>query len=648
MTAPAMEVLRSLKGFRATGTNQWEAKCPGHEDGKASLGVSIGTDGRVLLTCRAGCELDSILSAAGIPMRDIFPDKGNGHHHHAGERPSADWKGRAIACWHPYVDENGNVLYWKARINYMDADGAPAKEFLFWADGSWGVTKKNIRRVPWHLDRLVTAEELLIVEGESDVLAADELGFVATTLDNGANADPQIFVKCLRPDQRVIVIGDSDKPGREYRKKVLSALRPRVASLKSVDLPDMPEREKDLRGWLNHRRDDIAGAAERLSILIEAAPEWAPAESEKPADPWQVSTFTLADAYRDRPKREDIVEGLFSECSLSIVYGQPGCLKSALLADMACCVAGGLPFLPRDPGDLYGMITKPVPVHWADFDNGELTFNRFEAFGKARNLPDNLPLYFSIMPDPWLDGGNEQHMAALAARIEARGVKLLIVDNFKTVCGDLDENKPEVARVMSHFRRLVDRLRICAILIHHPPKADDEVLRGHGSILSALDLSLHCRRDTKDHVFVKPIKTRSAIPDAFTARFEYTHKAGSKEMETARFWRVGDAGDQPIKLNRSEIEVLVFIVNAGTASIKDITQGVRHTSPETAKRSAWTLASMELIVRTDHGGKGQEAVLSPTPKGVQYVRAQVKFPCSKSETPCDESFRTSSGESNDR
>lgn len=55
--------------------NGWKAKCPAHEDRTASLGISEGADGRVLLNCFAGCTTESIVAAVGLSMSDLFPDE---------------------------------------------------------------------------------------------------------------------------------------------------------------------------------------------------------------------------------------------------------------------------------------------------------------------------------------------------------------------------------------------------------------------------------------------------------------------------------------------------------------------------------------------------------------------------------------------
>ena len=48
------------------------ARCPGHEDGRPSLLITVTDDNKLLLHCRAGCQKQKVLDALGLKMRDLF------------------------------------------------------------------------------------------------------------------------------------------------------------------------------------------------------------------------------------------------------------------------------------------------------------------------------------------------------------------------------------------------------------------------------------------------------------------------------------------------------------------------------------------------------------------------------------------------
>src|SRR5215207_3881932 len=48
------------------------ACCPSHDDHDPSLSVTEGDDGRALVHCFAGCEVDAVLAALGLSVTDLF------------------------------------------------------------------------------------------------------------------------------------------------------------------------------------------------------------------------------------------------------------------------------------------------------------------------------------------------------------------------------------------------------------------------------------------------------------------------------------------------------------------------------------------------------------------------------------------------
>ena len=66
------EVLQRLNKVKGHG-NQYSALCPAHDDENASLSISQGADGKILLKCQAGCCTEDIISAMGLKMSNLFP-----------------------------------------------------------------------------------------------------------------------------------------------------------------------------------------------------------------------------------------------------------------------------------------------------------------------------------------------------------------------------------------------------------------------------------------------------------------------------------------------------------------------------------------------------------------------------------------------
>jgi len=74
----ADKIISMLDGVRSTGQDRWIAKCPAHEDKSPSLAIRE-VDDRLLLHCFAGCSIYEIVSAVGMELSNLFPEKRESH-----------------------------------------------------------------------------------------------------------------------------------------------------------------------------------------------------------------------------------------------------------------------------------------------------------------------------------------------------------------------------------------------------------------------------------------------------------------------------------------------------------------------------------------------------------------------------------------
>ena len=246
-------------------------------------------------------------------------------------------------------------------------------------------------------------------------------------------------------------------------------------------------------------------------------------------DPWQA--FTLQDAYLERPPVEYIAAGLFTLPSLNIVYGAPGTLKSFVLADLAVCVAAGQLWLPPAPWQPTGkgIETKPAPIIWLDFDNGERrTHERFGALARARDLPAITPIFYYSMPMPWLDATKPESITQMITRAKEKQTGLIVIDNLGLISGGADENSASMISIMSQLRQLAEGTGAAVVVIHHQRKGNGfkgragDTLRGHSSIEAAIDLGLLVEREEgSDTITMKSTKTRGQDVYPFSGAFTY-------------------------------------------------------------------------------------------------------------------------------
>ena len=67
-------LLSRLNGVRRVGALRYMARCPGHADRHASLSITMGRDGRLLLHDHGGCKTQTILTALKMAWADLFAD----------------------------------------------------------------------------------------------------------------------------------------------------------------------------------------------------------------------------------------------------------------------------------------------------------------------------------------------------------------------------------------------------------------------------------------------------------------------------------------------------------------------------------------------------------------------------------------------
>jgi hypothetical protein len=252
-----IEEIVDVLGAKPSG-NGWTARCPAHDDTRASLSISEGKGGKVLLHCHAGCDYFSIRNALKHLLR------GEKSTRSAPEEPGP---ARMVAEY-DYHDETGAILFQVVRL---DPKGFRQRR----PDGNgWTWNVKDARRVlyrlPDVLDAVVAGRTVWICEGEKDCDNLVSLGFTVTTNPGGAGKWKPEYSETLR-GAKVVILPDADDPGRKHAQCVAAALHGIAAKLKIVEMPV----GKDLSEWLEQH----SGSKEALITLAKASPDWAPLQT---------------------------------------------------------------------------------------------------------------------------------------------------------------------------------------------------------------------------------------------------------------------------------------------------------------------------------------------------------------------------------
>jgi putative DNA primase/helicase len=174
-------------------------------------------------------------------------------------------RGRIVATY-DYRDEDGNLLYQTARFEPKDFRQRRRN-----GRGRWEWNLQGIRLVLYRLPELIATPHdrlVLVCAGEKDADRAHELGFTATTNPLGEGKWREEYSEHFE-GRTAAVIAHNDTKGAKHAEGVAESLYGKAASIKVVELPDVPEDGGDLVDWT-----DAGGNAEDLRQLIDETPEW--------------------------------------------------------------------------------------------------------------------------------------------------------------------------------------------------------------------------------------------------------------------------------------------------------------------------------------------------------------------------------------
>ncbi|MGM0587097.1 MAG: AAA family ATPase [Bacteroidota bacterium] len=271
-TEPLDRVMNALKNVGSSirpRSNGCQAQCPAHDDKQASLSVSQGKGGKVLMNCHAGCHIEDILKALNLNFEVLFPDET--------DNPYRRKKKKKIVSTYDYTDEEGKLLFQGIRFQPKDfrqrqPDGK----------GGWIWNLRGVCRVLYKLPMVLEAKEngqpIFLVEGEKDASNLINRGLVATTNPMGAGKWDDDHTQTLEGAE-VIILPDNDKPGRNHAVAVAKELLGNAKSVKILNLPGLKEKE-DVTDWLMQ-----GGSKDELLELAFNTDEFTQEDGEPEFDP---------------------------------------------------------------------------------------------------------------------------------------------------------------------------------------------------------------------------------------------------------------------------------------------------------------------------------------------------------------------------
>jgi hypothetical protein len=517
----AEEIAKQLGNAKKV-NGQWLASCPvpghgrGNGDKNPSLSISEGPDGKALFHCHGGCDQTSVFST--MRERGFLPELEPRNEPLALIKPITR---QLEQEWH-YSDEEGVTLFIKQRFRTADAKGKDYKLIKVDEAGRRHATLGDARIVPYKLPELRDAVSkgryVYLTEGEKAADAIISLGSVATSSHAGSGTWPDAITEYFA-GANVVILPDNDTPGWKYAKKAAAKLLPIAKSVRVVDLGG-EEQGDDAYEWIYSQgktRQDLADLVKAQAPITAADEVHAPERlREKPvpeavavseplanplanqqetpgSPPRKTLTLEAWDEIKDEPV-EWLVEKVIPRRGFIALYGPPGSFKSFIALDLAAAIARGAPWMGQQatPSD------NGAVVYIAGEGHGGIGA-RIKACRIHHQIDQGIPIYI-LRHQINLRSSTEDInslMLAVAELVETRQLKidLLVIDTLARAFGGGNENSSEdMGAFITSCGHLQQVFEAALLVIHHSGKDQAKGLRGHSSLLGAVDTELELLR----------------------------------------------------------------------------------------------------------------------------------------------------------
>jgi hypothetical protein len=510
----AQQIATTLGNAKKVG-NGYLASCPvphhgqGNGDKHPSLSVTDGEDGNILFKCHGGCDQHSVFST--IKDMGLLPALPDRPEYLASVKPIP-----LIAVptleqeWH-YTDEDGISLFLKQRYKTYDAKGKTYKTLRVMPDNSRVGKLGDCRIVPYRLPEVLQAvadgRVIYICEGEKAADALSSLGVVATTSHAGAggwNPDlNQYFTGA-----NVVIVPDNDIAGWNYAHKIVESLigTGSTKSIRVLDLTLMDSKE-DAYEWVNKYGGDratLAQAAKACPVVESTDQVKTPQRLlELSQDPINHSNLDIKeqkprllveswDSIKDEPV-EWLIDSIIPKRSFVALYAPPASYKSFISLDLAEAIATGRDWMG------YRIPKKGAVLYICGEGHGGMGA-RVKACKIQNKSPDGANLYIiraqlnlRSSPEDFAELVNA--INALIAEID-EPLEIIILDTLMRMSGGgFNENSSEdMGAFITQAGKLQELYECALMVIHHSGKDVTKGLRGHSSLLGAVDTELEIQR----------------------------------------------------------------------------------------------------------------------------------------------------------
>ena len=463
---------RHCRSVKSTGSNQYVALCPLHDDAHHSFSFNTDTTQYCCFACGESGNAVKLAKHFGEDPKPFYSDdyKGNGIKP-VPDKQVDDLTPKLLEYRINYPPDKGYEPFQMNRVG-KDKDGAITIPYFDNEGGVIGIKHhkpKNGKsswwegdgRLKWYnewwLDRF-NQDRLIICEGEKDANRLVELGYNAVSTSGGANNVPPIPDK-FKETEELIVLYDNDDAGRKGAKKCAEEIYKSIGILCYIG----QWRDGLPKGF--DAFDDETGEEVEYAIINKQIYE---PKNEVQKGYKVVSVLDALEMDICKPRM--IIEDLLNECSNLLLSAEDNVGKSMMANQMGCCLATGQDFL----GYLVPEASKVLLVQH-EMENGEqvdrlrkqeVPFIESQPELMANNLMMNL-----IQESENLAIVNQFEMLDRTFTANP-DIEVCIFDNIGQSTSVAMTKPDEIRQELKHLKNLCRKHKVSFVLVAHHNKVD--------------------------------------------------------------------------------------------------------------------------------------------------------------------------------
>jgi putative DNA primase/helicase len=448
------------------------AKCPAHDDHDPSLSIDEGSDGKVLVKCWGGCQLEDILAAAQLTIQDLFPNPREPSAN--GEKPRAklfDWETctaslsdkamEAMAKSRGFSKEFVAELkqlrmigVWGTHfaVPVVDAGRVVGVQYRIKEDHSWRYHPEGIKSQVWVIGILDPKEHIEVFESNFDGMSfMERSGYRDNIIITRGTANAKAAAALVPKGAVARLYTQNDSPGEQWEADFCSVAE---CTVKRVRIPIV---FKDFNQWMQDGEptpDEVIRAIAEAEIIKQGEQTWTQALFQSIVTSAELPTLTLT------PRRK-LMDEWFREGDLGYIFGFRGVAKTWFALGLSTALATGGRF-----GEW--VAHEPIPIAYLDSEMpAEDICQRLTGMGVSDNFHLlNHELLFE-RTGKVININNVSIQKSITEYCVLSSIKLLIIDNLSTAASGMKENEADSWEQMNRWLLELRRERIAVVIIHH-------------------------------------------------------------------------------------------------------------------------------------------------------------------------------------